>query len=295
MFAEGGRFAEGTIGRGGLYAAGGYLAGKAVHGLWNDPNTSNDSALSGALTGAGVGAGIGSVVPLIGTGIGAGVGALAGGLIGKFGAKSTGPAAIASQLSQEHVRLSRSLDAAGITDPTYRDQVLGALEPMAYQAHSKGDVKTIAGQLASQIPQLASQLQATKLAQQQTQARNMAIQSMFGPVLQDALTSTRASGADAATQYARLADQVSAQDPIAAQLYRTRGSVLQNAGNNLAAQYAAQAAMAPYASQQTAADQIVSRTQLDQQRAIAAALAKQGLATGGQQQSTLNPLANVAG
>lgn len=280
MFGEGGRFAEGSLGRAGLYGAAGVLGGQLVNKVWHNENTSADSALAGAATGAGIGAGIGSFVPIpgVGTGVGALLGGLAGGAIGAFGPKNTGAHAVASQFATESKKLE-DLIASSNLDPLIANDLRRQLPAMTYGAQSKADIKTAAQQIAASIPGLMQQQSQAAYAntqqQQNDQNKMMAIQAMFGPMLNDSLAGARTSAANANQEYRHLADNMQTVDPRIADLYRARGATLETAGNNVAAGYAAQAAMAPYTAQQNLADQVVQRTNNSTVRALANDLSAQ--------------------
>lgn len=252
MFQTGGKFAKGSMGRAGLYGAGGYLAGQLADKMVGEHgDTSLDEALTGGLTGAGMGAGIGSLVPGVGTLLGGLAGGAIGAGVGFFGPKQTGAVQINKEMTKQVTSLNTIGKQLGLDEETI-SQLGATLQAGTVGATSKQQITLAAQQLAAALPQLAAEAKATRTANTQALAMQQAMGNFANPYLQQAAT-------QAALTHSQSADAAAQIGGSTGQLLGKSAQQQHSASAALNAAYATQMQMAPQISAMSMQDQVANQ------------------------------------
>lgn len=246
-------FAAGTVGRGGLYALGGQVAGGIFDRAVGERDGTWDDAAGSALRWGGAGAGIGSMIaPGIGTAIGGAAGLAIGGVKGYLTGQDSEPTQardyLHSQLDPSNTDgLIAKFDKYGITGDT-RNNLLMQIDLIGAQMGTKDEAKALVTQIVSGIPDIVTQQQQTAA----TQARSAAIQSYLQPMIEQQLANYNQSNQQSANLASSAAGKIT--DPALADIYRSHAQQMLTAGNSAGLGYLQQMAVAPQLYGQTATD-----------------------------------------
>lgn len=181
-----GRFAPGTVGRGGAYALAGQIAANLSQKAWNDPNSGADNALATGLAGAGLGAGVGSMIlPGFGTAIGGALGGAGGAIYGalRAGHQDKDYANAQKQGTKKLNELMGQLNLTSGTQDQLRQQY-AIQSVLARQSDNPVEAqKQILAQLTAQLPQVATQEASVRSAAKDALATQSVIAQFMQPYL----------------------------------------------------------------------------------------------------------------
>lgn len=246
-------FAAGTLGRGGLYALGGQVAGGIFDRAVGERDGTWDDAAGSALRWGGAGAGIGSMIaPGIGTVIGGAAGLAIGGAKGYLTGQDSEPTQARDYLHSEldpgnKDGLIAKFDKYGITGDT-RNNLLMQIDLIGGQIGTKAEAKQLVTQIVSGIPDIVTQQQQTVAAR----AHSAAIQSYLQPMIEQQLAQYNQSNQQASDLAASAGAQI--RDPALAAIYKTHAAQMLTAGNSAGLGYLQQMAVAPQLYGQQATD-----------------------------------------